>query len=107
MLILNHKIIIIIIIIEDTFSLIGNGHCVDNNGNLIHGEADFPTVTSAQDDGSSPECESLCSSSSGCIGYMVQGESFCNIIRSIDANAENGISSSNSDPELTCWSKGK
>ena len=59
-----------------------------------------------ESDGSAEHCASICSSDVECIGYMTEDGTKCDVIRSGDANANNGIKSVDSETRNYCWKKG-
>ena len=83
----------------------GNGWCLNANGDRIN-IPDYNWITTeVKSDRSADQCEATCAIDAECIGYMTEDGSKCDVILSTDTNANNGIISVDSETRNYCWKK--
>ena len=83
----------------------GNGWCLNANGDRIN-IPDYNWITTeVKSDRSAEQCEATCAIDAECIGYMTEDGTKCDVILSTDTNANSGIISVDSETRNYCWIK--
>ena len=97
----------------DTFELVGNGFCVDQQDRRLKLGPNWQThshdlqwkETAVTQKGRARRCEHLCLQQNDCLGYMTEDLRVCDIILRSDHNAKNGIAGADSERRNTCWER--
>ena len=97
----------------DTFEVVGNGFCVDQQGRRLKLGPHVSThahdlqwkESAVTPKGRARRCESLCLAQDSCIGYMTEDSRVCDIILRSDHNARNGIAGADSERRNHCWER--
>lgn len=86
-----------------TYSLVGNGWCLNGNAARIELTGSWMAAPT-RDDASSAYCEWRCAHADSCIGYIVEDRSKCNLI-SASGDGIDGIRKTDSETRCHCWAK--